>query len=265
MSFNPNELILEKVRAVEAFDPASGALIGRYTQIEDPSLKTSADGQDVTDAMGTPIHTFYNNQQATFDGTNSLFSLDLAASQFGTKKEAGSASAKVVVPISETLTIGSDNTIKLKHEPVGVTGAEIKYVTVINENNTFGQSYEISATAGEGKFTLDKATNKITLPDGTTGRVFVNYEYEAENAVKISKTTEGVPETQKLLIHAIFHDPCNANLVYAGVIVCPRAQLDPSSVELSLKADGKHGFSYKLQKPYCDDSGKLFDIIVSEE
>ena len=34
-------------------------LTGRYTQVEDPSLKTSADGTDVTDAMGTPIQTFF--------------------------------------------------------------------------------------------------------------------------------------------------------------------------------------------------------------
>ena len=58
-NFNPNELILEKIRAVEEYDPATMELTGRYTQVEDPSLKTSADGTDVTDAMGTPIQTFF--------------------------------------------------------------------------------------------------------------------------------------------------------------------------------------------------------------
>ena len=100
MAFNPNELILERIRAVEEYDPATFELTGRYTQVEDPSLKTSADGTDVTDAMGTPIQTFYQAQKGTFDFTNSLFSLDLAASQFGTKKKVAEAGNKIIVPFA---------------------------------------------------------------------------------------------------------------------------------------------------------------------
>lgn len=265
MDFNPNELILEKIRAVEEYDPATSELTGRYTQIEDPSLQTSAEGTQVTDAMGAEITTFYNAQTGTFSFTNSLFSLDLAASQFGTKKETASSENKMVVPVSETITIGSSGTVKLKYVPIGTTGAEIKYVKVINENNTFGEKYEVAATAGDGKFTLNAETKTITLPEGVTGRVFVQYERETETAVKVTKKTDNVPEVKSLLIHAIFHDPCNANLVYAGVISVPRAQINPESVEFNLTPDGKHSAEYKLQKPYCDEEAKLFDIIVSED
>ena len=263
--FNPNELILEKIRAVEEYDPATNELTGRYTQIEDPSLQTSADATDVTDAMGTPIQTFYTAQKGNFSFTNSLFSLDLAASQFGTKKVVANDTEKVTMPVSEVITIGSDGTVILKYVPVGVPGAEIKYVKVINDNNTFGETYEVSAAAGDGKFTIDATTKTITLPEGVTGRVFVNYEKETSTAVQITKTTDGVPEVKTLLIHAIFHDPCNKNLVYAGVIRCPRAQIDPTSVDISLKSDGKHPAAYVLNKEYCSDTGKLFDIMVSED
>lgn len=265
MAFNPNELVLEKIRTVEEYDPATFELTGRYTQIEEPSLKTSADATDVTDAMGAPIQTFYTAQKGTFDFTNSLLSLDLAASQFGTKKEIADDKKKIIMPVSEVITIGSDHTVELKYVPVGTAGAEVKYVKVINENNTFGETYEVSATAGEGKFTIDAASKKITLPDTVTGRVFVNYNKETSTAVQVTKTTESVPEVKVLLIHAIFHDPCNKNLIYAGIIRCPRAQIDPSSVELSLKPDGKHGASYVLNREYCDENGKLFDILVSED
>lgn len=264
-NFNPNELILERIRSVEAYDPATDELIGRLTQIEEPILETSATATDVTDAMGTPIHTFYNAQQGKFGGSNSLFSLDLAASQFGTRKEMASSDDKVVMYASETIAIGSDGTVILKHVPVGTKGAEVKYVKVINDNNTFGETFEVAATAGAGKFILDAETKKITLPEGTTGRVFVNYAYESENAVRITKNSNSIPEVQKLLIHAIFHDPCDANVVYAGVIVCPRAQLDPTAISLTLKSDGKHPFSYQLKKPYCAESAKLFDILVSQD
>jgi len=260
MAFNPNELVIEKVRAVEEYDPATNELIGRFTQIEEPSLNFSADSTEVTDAVGTSIATFYNAQTGTFGFTNSLFSLDMAASQFGTEKEIASSDNKLNVPISEIVTISTGATVELKYTPVENT---VKYVKVINENNTFGTTYEYSATAGDGKFTLSGKT--ITLPEGTTGRVFVQYERESAEAVRVSKTTDGVPTVKTLLIHVIFHDPCNTNLVYAGVVIAERAQPNIESVELSLTPDGKHSIEYKLQKPYCDETGKLVDIIVAEE
>ena len=64
---------------------------------------------------------------------------------------------------------------------------------------------------------------------------------------------------------SIFHDPCNTNIVYSGTIVCPRAQIDPTSVEIGLTPDGGHAASYILQKPYCDENARLFDIIVSKD
>lgn len=265
MSFNPNELILEKIRCVEEYDPATNELIGRYTQIEEPSLKTSADATEVTDAMGASIYTIYNAQKGTFDFTNSLFSLDLAASQYGSKKAVANETDKIIVPVSEVITIGADHTAVLKYTPVGTAGAEVKYVKVINSDNTFGETYEVSATADDGKFTIDAATKTITLPDTVTGRVFVNYEKESAEAVQVTKKTDGVPEVKTLLIHAIFHSVCDTNIVYAGVIRCPKAQIDPSSTELSLKSDGKHSASYILQKDYCSDDNKLFDIIVSND
>jgi hypothetical protein len=163
------------------------------------------------------------------------------------------------------LAIGAGATVELTYVPVGTKGAEVKYVKVINDNNTFGETYKVSSTAGAGKFTIDAANKTITLPEGTEGRVFVNYEKETSTAVQVTKRTDGVPEVKTLLIHAIFHDPCNKNLVYAGIIKCPRAQIDPSSVELNLTSDGKHGAAYTLNKEYCAEDGSLFTIIVTED
>lgn len=262
MKFNPNELILEKIRSVEEYDPATSELIGRYTQIESPSLKTSADAQDVTDAMGATIYTIYKAQKGTFDFSNSFFSLDLAASQYGSEKVVADEDNEIVVPVSEIIDI-KDGKVTLKYTPVGTAGAEIKYVNVINSDNTFGEKYEVSPTAGENKFTIDG--NVITMPEGVTGSVFVNYERKSKEAVQVTKTTDGIPKVKTLLIHAIFHDVCDTNTVYAGIIRCPKAQIDPSSTELSLDPEGKHAASYILQKEYCGDDNKLFDIIVSKD
>jgi len=265
--FNPNELLLERIRTVEEYDPATGELLGRYTQIENPSLQTTANATEVVDAMGVPIATFYNAQQGTFTFTNSLFSMDLAASQFGDTKEIADDENKITVPVTEILTIGNDGKVVLKYTPVGVAGAEIKYVKVINENNTFGATYEISPTLGNGKFTLDVENKTITLPEGTTGNVFVKYERESTRAARVSKYADSLPDVRSLLVHAIFHDPCNKNIVYAGVIYIPRAEIDIANVDINLTSDGKHGATYKLVPPYCtgNQRPKLFDIIVTED
>lgn len=267
MSFNPNELILEKIRAVEEYDPVNGALIGRYTQIEEPSLKTAAEGTQVTDAMGAEIITFYHAQTGTFSFSNSIFSLDLAASQFGSNKELASEDSPIIRPVTETIAIGDGGKVRLKYTPVGAAGSEIKTVKVINDNNTFGATYRFSssATPEEGCFTLDTASQTITLPQSVTGKVFVRYDANTNHAVKLTKTTDGMPQVRSLLVHALFHDPCDTNKVYAGVISIPRAQINPEAVELSLTADGKHAAEYKLQKAYCDENAKLFEIIVSDE
>ena len=267
MSFNPNELILEKIRAVDEYDPATNELVGRYTQIESPSLKTAATGTAVTDAMGAEITTFYNAQTGTFDFTNSLFSLDLAASQFGTEKE---ISADMKRPVSETVKVDGSHQAVLKYIPVGPEGAEITTVKVINYDNTFGKTYRISAAGADGapadneSFVLDAENKTLTFPSDVTGRVFVKYDAVTGNTVKITKSSDSIPKVRSLLVHALFHDPCDTNMVYAGVISIPRAQIDPSAVELTLTSEGKHAASYKLQKSYCDENAKLFDIIVSD-
>ena len=80
-----------------------------------------------------------------------------------------------------------------------------------------------------------------------------------------TKRSDNTPKIKTLLIHAIFHEICNPNVIYAGVIRCPRAQIDPSSTEVTLSPEGKHPASYILQRDYCDEGGVLFDIIVSED
>lgn len=264
MLFNVNELVLEKIRSVEEFDPITGELTGRYTQIESPSLQTSAEGADVTDAMGTPIMTFYRNQKAQLTFTNSLFSLDLAASQLGSKKVVADTAAKLKMPVSEIIKIdasGEKPTATLKYAPVDGT---LKYVKVVNADKTFGETYALDVAAADKKFTI--ADQVITLPAGVTGRVFVSYVRETESAVSITKTSDSLPEVRTLWMHAIFHDPCNQAVKYAGVIVAENAQIDPSAVEIGLASDSKHAATYLIRPNYCDEDGtKLFEILVSKD
>ena len=87
MSLNKNELILDRVRSLTTHDLETSELLFRLTSLEDPSLSCTAEGEEVVDAIGALITTLYRAKKATFSASNSLISLDLAAAQYGTKKE----------------------------------------------------------------------------------------------------------------------------------------------------------------------------------
>lgn len=263
-TFNPNEVVFEKIRYIEEFDPSTMKLYNRLTNVKEPSLNFSSDGTTVTDAFGAEIVTFYNAAQGTLTYTNAIHSFDLMAEQFASEKNVASTNAKIKVPVSEVLEV-KDNKVVLKYVPVGTNGAEIKYVQLINEANEFGETLEVSPSVSEGKFSINAETKTLTFNTGTTGRVIVDYEAEMTEAISLAKTTDSMPPIRTLRLHCYFRNKCDSNIKYIGVIQFPRAQVDISSVDVSLTPDGGHAVSYKLQKPYCDESGKLCEVFVYKD
>lgn len=257
---NPNELILDRVRYLTAHDLETKEKLFMLTQLEEPSLNCTAEGEDVTDAVGALITTMYRSKQAEFTATNSLLSLDLAAAQYGTEKEVADADNKIVDWTYEFIDIPAEaTTVKLAKAPVADS---VKFIYAV-ENGAAATSYPVAAAASATEFMVaDDGT--ITLPTGMTGKVFVEYQYESESAVRIVNSASEFPEACEVVIYAIFRDVCNENKVYAGKIICPKAKLDPSSVELALTATGKHPFTFKMFKDYCSVNEELFTIIVAE-
>lgn len=234
-------------------------MLFRLTSLEDPSLTCTAEGEEITDAIGALITTLYRAKKAEFSATNSLISLDLAAAQYGTKKEVGSADNKIVSWTYEIITIPADATeVTLSKTPVG----EIPYIYAI-ENGETGTRYNAGSVASATEFVAAE-NGTITLPTGLTGRIYVEYQYESENAVRIVNSSDKFPEACSVRIYAYFRDKCNENLVYSGVIVCPKAKINPESIELALTSTGKHAINMTMMQDYCADTNELFTIIVTE-
>ena len=264
MAFNVNELILDRVRSLTAHDLFDGKMLFRLTSLEDPSLNTTAEGEEIVDAIGATITTLYRAKKATFSASNSLISLDLAAAQFGASKDVAASDKKIAVPTYEILTVAEGATeVSLKKAPVG----EVKYIYSLS-NNEIATRYTKGAAASATEFVID-AEGKITVPTGLTGKIYVEYSYEADGeekngANRIVNKTSNYPEACSLKIYAYFRDKCNENLVYSGVIVSPKAKLNPESVELALTATGKHPFEFQMMRDYCDDEAELFSIIIAQ-
>ena len=255
---NFNELILDRVRSLTAHDLSNGEMLFRLTSLEEPSLACTAEGEEVTDAVGALITTLYRAKKATFSATNSLISLDLAAAQFGAKKEVASADSKIVVPTYEILTVAEGKTeVELSHVPVG----EVKYIYSL-VNNGIATRYTSASVASAEEFVIDG--NKITVPTDFTGKIYVEYSYESEKANRIVNKTSEFPEACSMKIYAYFRDKCNENIVYSGVIIASKAKLNPEQVELALTSTGKHGFEFQMMRDYCEEEAELFSIIVAE-
>lgn len=263
MAFDKNELILDKVRSLTASDLSTDEMLFRLTSLEDPTLTCTAEGEEVTDAVGAVITTLYRSKKATFSATNSLISLDLAAAQYGAKKEiAGADNAKILDYTYDILTV-SEGKAQMKHKPANKD--DVKYIYTV-ENGEVGKSFKAGAAISATEFTVSE-TGEIAVPTGVTGKIYVEYQFETENAVRIVNKASEFPEACKVIIYAYFRDKCNENIVYSGKIICPKAKLNPESVELALTSTGKHAFELTMMKDYCVEEGEdqLFTIIVAED
>lgn len=257
-TFNKNEVVLEKIKQASLYDLEDGRLLNRLTSIEDPSLNTSVEKEEVTDAQGETITEIYKAKKATFGGSNSLFSLDLAASQFGATKEVASAENKIINYMAETMTI-VDGAVKLSRTPVENS---IKYIYII-EGGEIGESYAVGAAATKDEAVVAE-DGTITVPTSVKeGKVYVEYAYESEEAVRVVNRAGEYPTAGKLVILALFRDKCTDKVIL-GSIICPKAKLNPESVELSLTPTGKHAFEYTMMKDFCSDDDKLFEIVLSK-
>lgn len=275
MAFNKNEVVLEKIKQASLYDLESGILLNRLTSIEDPSLNTTAEKEEVVDAQGNTITDIYRAKKATFGGSNSLFSLDLAASQFGaqkvvagvTKDEDGNIIAPVIINYTADTKSIAGTSVKLSQVPVLSGKDAIKYVYII-EDGEIGEPYKVGATpkaATEteiGEVTVsDDGT--ITFPEEISGKVYAEYAYESDEAVRVVNKTNEYPTAGKLVILALFRDKCTDKTIL-GSIICPKAKLNPESVDLSLTPTGKHPFEYTMMKDYCSDEEELFEIVLSK-
>ena len=278
MAFNQNELIIDRVRSLTAHDLSTGEMLFRLTSLEEPSLACTAESEEVVDAIGATITNLYRAKKATFSASNSLISLDLAAAQFGAKKEIAGEDG-IVVPTYEVLDVDKDGKITLSNEATytedgGVKTYNIKYIYAL-VNGGIATRYESSSAVSNDKFvaeagtkTLADNTSKnvtvITVPTGVTGKIYVEYEYTSKKANRVVNKTSEFPEACSMKIYAYFRDKCNENIVYSGVIVANKAKLNPESVELALTATGKHAFEFQMMRDYCDEEAELFSIIVAE-
>lgn len=244
-------------------DLTTGSMLCRLTQLADPSLNCTAEGEEVTDALGSRITTMYRAKSAEFTASNALFSVDLAALQYGADKEVGETGSEIVDYTYEILTFAaSDATagIALAHTPIDPESIGYAYEIV---DGGIGRTFTAGAAASETEFQV--TGGKIIPPTDFVGQLYVEYTFKNENAVRVVNSAERFPEACSAVVYVMFRDVCNENLVYSGKIIIPKAKMNPESIEIALTSTGQHPFTLNIQKDYCDTNAQLFEVIVSSE
>ena len=261
MAFDISNFVIDRVIRGVMVSNADGSVMYSINQIEEPQLSITADEKTAVDAMGTTIASFDTAKNAEFSASNSLFDLNLLATQMGTKKTVGSTGNKIVVPVFETIDV-DDTEAVLKHAPI--TGA-IDAIYALKGDSTLGAKYTADVTASANSFAYDNASKTITLPTSVTGgQVFVMYEAEMADAVEVVATATEFPTAGKFIMEVLGTDVCDTTTLIHAFVIFPNAKLS-SNVDVSLTTDGKHPFSMKANQAYCDKKKRLFSIVIPQE
>lgn len=255
--FNKNELILDRVRSLSYNDLETRQMLFRLTSLEDSSLSCTAEGEEITDAIGSLITTLYRAKKASFSATNSLFSFTLLGEQYGATKEVATEDKAILDRTYDILNV-AEGKITLSQTPKG----DIKYIYGMAEGEV-ATVYEVGVEATTNFSIVGK---EITVPtDAKETKFYVEYDFENNNAMKITNRASEFPRAGYVVIYAYFKDKCNENKRYSGKIICPKAKLNPSQIDTALTSTGKHPFELTMMKDYCDENDELFTVIISQE
>ena len=126
---NMENFLLESFDLASIYDITTGELYALCDQIKDGSLENTVDSSDVTGKM--LLASLDRNKAATITWNNAFLVAGLLAAQAGTDIEEASEDNKIQVPNFERVELDTDTTAKLSYVPVGVEGAEVKRIWLL--------------------------------------------------------------------------------------------------------------------------------------
>lgn len=273
MAFDINNFVIDRVTRIVAVD-ASNTLMWMANQIEEPSLQ--CDGEEVLkkDAEGTTIASFSTAKTASFSAASSLFDLNLAAAQFGTTKEVASEEAKLITPNFELRTVTAAEagalSIVLDKSVYNSGNAETPVykitVAILTSDGALKKSFTQASAADAGKFAYTAGTHAIAFATGEIAegdRMFIEYEYETANAVRVVNSAENFPVANKVYVQVKGFDVCDQSTVYYGYLILPNAKLSTSST-INFGREDNFPFEMTCAQDYCSEDKELFQIVVPQ-
>lgn len=267
-----DSIVIDRAIKGTMFDSVTGKMIFNVEMIKDPNIEISGTTVFADDHMGTHIMSFNRAKEAKFSASNALFSLGLAAAQYGSTKTIATSDSKIVVPIYEEILVGetegegntsvANTSVTLSQTPVADS---VLWIYKLDGKN-MGTAYSVASNASATEFKI--AADTITLPTGdgaflATDVMAVWYEYAAEKAVSVENGADAFAKSGRFDLEAIVHDPCSKDIQYHAHFIFPNAQLEGNSTT-NLTTEGDHPFSFVAIQDYCTTGQQLFSIIIPD-
>lgn len=268
--FDIGNLIINRPGLGYWIDKETSKVTCYLDEVSEFSLETSTETVDVTDALGTIVASFDRSKTATANGTCAFVNLGLAATQFGSDKEIASADNKITTPCVDIIEIGAtggtvNKTITLTNTPTGVSGAEVKNIYLVGLGS-LSTSFEVGEEAENFQITGSTITLPTSYAFKATDKIFVQYETESENAVRVVNSGDVFAKPGKYVQQVYLTDPCGSgegNVEYFGWIVFPNAKMD-TDITIDFSDEANHEYSVKAMLDWCSNDKKLFEIVVAK-
>lgn len=260
-----NGLVIDRVLQATGFSKSTGEPIYRLTQVQNPSLTSSADQVDALDNTGVKIMSFDRNAAATFSFENAIKDLGLLSAQLGTEVVEASVANKVVVPAFDMIDVVADTTeYTMAHTPIATP-----VVYVLNGDGSLGIKITNDTTAAEGKFAY--AEGKITIVIGEAikagGQLVAMYEYEADGAaakaVSVEARANVFAKPHRLVVEVLAYDPCEPDVMIYMYLIFNNAKMS-RNFDLTLDTESAHSAEIECMVDYCNKDKKLFEIVIPE-
>lgn len=257
-----NGLVIDRVLQATGFNKSTNAPLYRLTQVQNPSLTSSADQVDALDNTGVKIMSFDRNAAATFSAENAVKDMALLAQQLGSAQVESSDAKKVVVPAFDVIDVeAAKTTYKLANTPKAEPS-----VYVLNGDGSLGVKIEAAegAEASEGKFVY--ADGQITVVVGTEekstikagAQLVVMYDYEAATgkAISIENKANVFAKAHRLVVEVLAYDPCDTDTMIYMYLIFPNCKMS-RNFDLTLDTESAHSFEVECMVDYCSKDKKF--------
>lgn len=233
MALDFDNLVIDRPLRVRMQDKSTGELMYMVDQIKDATLTNGAEQVFITGSAGVRLATLNRNKTTSFSFNNGLVSMSMLASQTGSDRELASSVNKIKTPAFEVIKVGTSDgstvntTITLKNVPVGIEGAEIPFIYILQKDNSLGQKFAIGVSASSTAFALNPETKTITLPTGAgitaETQIAVDYEYMAESAIRVVNRGDVYGKSGRVIVELLLRDICDQNKLYYSQLILPNA------------------------------------------
>lgn len=225
-------------------------------QLADATIDITSESEEVKDVDGNLIKKIWKTKGGTFSANNAMQNVNILNAANGSELVYGTAEKMIddmpaieIVKPGETITLtnAADGSIK-------VIGAYA--------NGANGDVCKKGTAASDTEYAYDEESKALTAPtasgDGKPTSYIVSYK-KASAGLKIANHADKFPETIKLVLKALYIDPCHKDGVLSAYIVLPSFQPTPET-NISIKSDAQLEYKGDLQVDYCGEEKAYYYI-----